>query len=321
MSNSTGTKVIKDRLGGEYSLPIQLVRKSMRETDNPFIKLCRTYPGQILIAVITYILFQRILVKKIVYLILPPLLKKGIVPTTAITVSLAYFEIFMGIGFILFMRFVEGRNFAAMGFIRKNVLSNVLLGYLAGVFLFFVAMILTVLATGGRIEWAGTITPGFFLFALLGFLIQSSAEELNGRSYIFLSVSRNHPEWLAALTSGLIFGLIHLTNKGITPLSVTNIALAGIVFCLAVLLFENVWCVCAAHGAWNFSQGNIFGLAISGNDPGPSLFKATFNSENELLSGGIFGIEGNIVTTCLFLVIMVLLIFLLKKKAAKRAAA
>ena len=39
---------------GENRLPIRLVRESMRETGNPFIRLCRTYPGQIVIAVITY---------------------------------------------------------------------------------------------------------------------------------------------------------------------------------------------------------------------------------------------------------------------------
>lgn len=63
MNNSTETqiKTIQDRLGGENWLPIRLVRESMRETSNPFIRLCRTYPGQIVIAVITYYLFKQVL--------------------------------------------------------------------------------------------------------------------------------------------------------------------------------------------------------------------------------------------------------------------
>ena len=323
MSSNTETQktAIKDMLGGEKSLPIQLVRKSMRETSNPFIKLCRSYPGQIVIAVITYLLLQKVLVTKIGYLVLFPLVEKGIVPPAATTAAQAYFEIIMMAGFILFMRFAEGRSFAAMGFIRKKVLGNVLFGYLAGVCLFSAAAALTVLVTGGRIEWAGTITPGFFLFAFFGFLIQGSAEEVNGRSYIFLSVSRKHPEWLAALTSGLIFGCIHLTNQGITPLAITNTVLFGIAFCFAVLLTENVWCVCAAHAAWNFAQGNLFGVSVSGNESGPSVFKTTFATDNELLSGGVYGIESNIITTALVLILIIVLILLLKKKAARQAAA
>lgn len=324
MSNNAEAQqpVIKDRLGGQYSEPIRLARESMRKTNNPLIKLSRTYLGQIVVAVLTYVLLQKLLVPAVGSLIMGPIVQSGVVPPTASTAVQAYSEIILMAGFLLFMRFAEGRNFAAMGFIRKNVLRDLLLGYLADAMLFFVATGLTVLITGGSIEWVGTITPGILLFAFLGFFIQGSAEEVNGRSYVFLSTSRKHPEWLGALTSGVIFGLIHLTNQGITPLAVTNIVLVGIAFCLAVLLFENVWCVCAVHAAWNFTQGNILGLAVSGMEPGPSVLKTVFTTENELLSGGVFGIEANIITTMVYLVVIaVLVVLLLKKKAAKEAAA
>ena len=100
-----------------------------------------------------------------------------------------------------------------------------------------------------------------------------------------------------------------------TALSTINTALIGVIFCLLVILLENLWFVCAMHAGWNFAQGNIFGLLVSGTDSGDSLFKTTIESENMLLSGGDYGVESNIITTVLFLIILVILIFLLKNKA------
>ena len=323
MSNSTETqrKPIKDRLGGEKSLPIRLVRESLWETDNPFIKLCRTYPGQIVIAVITYYLFKQVLGAWLMNVLISWALNSNIVPEKALLATVTYSDIIMLAAFLLFMKFAERRSFAAMGFISRKALRNILFGLLAGVCTFAVSVGLTVLISGGHFGWAGTMTPGFFVYAFLGIMVSASAEEVNGRSYIFLSVSRNFPEWLAALTSGLFFGAIHLTNSGWTVTSTINSALVGIIFCFTVLLVEDVWFACAAHTTWNFSQGFIFGLPVSGNDVGGSFFSTTITTENELLSGGTYGIESNIITTCLFLIVIAVLLVLLKKKAAKQAAA
>ena len=323
MNNSTETqiKTIQDRLGGENWLPIRLVRESMRETSNPFIRLCRTYPGQIVIAVITYYLFKQVLGAGFMNILISWALNSNIVPERALLATATYSDSIMLVAFILFMKFAEGRSFAAMGFIPRTALRSILFGLLAGVCAFSVSVGLTVLISGGHFGWAGTMTPGFFVYAFFGILIAASAEEVNGRSYIFLSVSRNFPDWVAALTSGLFFGAIHLTNTGFTVLSTINSALIGIVFCFIVLLAEDVWFVCAAHATWNFAQGFIFGLPVSGNDVGGSFFTTTFTTDNELLSGGVYGIESNIITTCLFLIVIAVLLVLLKKKAAKQAAA
>ncbi|MBQ7581812.1 MAG: CPBP family intramembrane metalloprotease, partial [Lachnospiraceae bacterium] len=186
---------------------------------------------------------------------------------------------------------------------------------LAGFGMFTVTMLVTVFATGGHIEWFGTLAPWFFFVALFCFAIQSSAEEIDGRSCIFLSTARKHPDWISAVISGAFFGGIHLTNPGVTVLSTLNSALIGVMFCLLVLLFENVWIVCAMHTPWNFAQGNIYGLLVWGHDAGGSILKATIESENELLSGGAYGVESNLITTVLILILIVVLAIVLKNKA------
>ena len=306
---------INDKLGGEKSLPIKYVRESMRETDNTVINFLRTYPGQIIMAIATYVLFQKVIVTRIGRMVLPGLMERGIIGPDKATAVMCFFEVLMMAGFLLYMKFAEGRNANAMGFIRKDVLKNCLLGLLAGSGLFAVTLLISVFVTGGHIEWSGSIEPWFFFVALFGFIVQSSAEEVNGRSYIFLSMARRHPDWISAVFSGVFFGCIHLTNSGVTALSTINTALIGIVFCLLVILLENLWFVCAMHAGWNFVQGNVFGVKVSGIDAGNSVLRSTIESENELLSGGAYGVESNLITTVLFIILIAVLVILLKNKA------
>jgi len=59
----------------------------------------------------------------------------------------------------------------------------------------------------------------------------------------------------------------------------------------------NIWGVAAVHSIWNFAQGNIFGVLVSGNDFGTTIFTSTINENLTILNGGDFGLEGGILTT------------------------
>jgi hypothetical protein len=53
------------------------------------------------------------------------------------------------------------------------------------------------------------------------------------------------------------------------------------------------------HTAWNFLQGTIFGVAVSGTDaPTDSLFQPLIQG-NPWLTGGAFGIEASVITVVL----------------------
>ncbi len=72
---------------------------------------------------------------------------------------------------------------------------------------------------------------------------------------------------------------------------------------LYMLKTDNIWGVAALHGAWNFAQGNLVGVAVSGQNAGGSLLHFQARSGvPDWLSGGAFGLEGNIVT-CLVLLV------------------
>ncbi len=50
------------------------------------------------------------------------------------------------------------------------------------------------------------------------------------------------------------------------------------------------------HVAWNYTQGSLYGLAVSGND-GNGVFEASFQTHLSWLSGGDFGPEAGLLDT------------------------
>ena len=74
------------------------------------------------------------------------------------------------------------------------------------------------------------------------------------------------------------------------------------------------WGVAGIHGAWNFAQGNLFGILVSGQQSGTSLMTFLPQGNQDWLSGGSFGIEGSVMTSLVLLLLIVYLGYKLKKE-------
>ena len=85
---------------------------------------------------------------------------------------------------------------------------------------------------------------------------------------------------------------------------------------MALYLLKNdtVWGVAGIHGAWNFAQGNLFGILVSGQPSGTSLMTFLPQGNQDWLSGGSFGIEGSIMTSLVLLLLIFYLAHQLKKE-------
>ena len=66
------------------------------------------------------------------------------------------------------------------------------------------------------------------------------------------------------------------------------------------------------HLTWNFFQGNVFGLSVSGID-GQGII-TVLNIKDNIVTGGAFGPEAGILTT-----IVIIFTFLFINRYAKRA--
>ncbi|MEI8080306.1 MAG: CPBP family intramembrane glutamate endopeptidase, partial [Actinomycetes bacterium] len=76
------------------------------------------------------------------------------------------------------------------------------------------------------------------------------------------------------------------------------------------------------HAGWNYFQGNIFGLPVSGIPEASSLFAfGPASGSTDLVTGGSFGVEASIVGTSVLLVAAIIAFLYYRRKEAARAAA
>ena len=54
---------------------------------------------------------------------------------------------------------------------------------------------------------------------------------------------------------------------------------------------DSIWGISAIHTTWNFAQGNIFGIKVSGINAQVSLFSFKSSEAGKIINGGSFGLE------------------------------
>ena len=119
-------------------------------------------------------------------------------------------------------------------------------------------------------------------------------EELLFRGILFRWIEEFGGSWLALLVTSALFGLAHILNPNATWFSSFAIAVeAGVLLGAAYMLTRNLWLAMGLHAGWNFTQGEIFDVPVSGVDE-HGLVQAKLSGP-ELLSGGQFGLEASII--------------------------
>lgn len=165
------------------------------------------------------------------------------------------------------------------------------LGYGLGLF----TLIVLVAAMFGvyRIEGYGG-TDGLFAALIASTLFPAVSEEIFFRGIVFRWVERFGGTWAGLIVSSALFGAAHMFNPAATWISTTFIAVeAGILLGGIYMLTRNLWAAIGLHAAWNFAQGGIFGVPVSGL-PEEGLINSQLAGP-EILSGGPFGLEASII--------------------------
>lgn len=220
---------------------------------------------------------------------------------------------------ILYCRLIEKRPIRTLGFSKKGGVFEYLIGLLIGLIMFFLAVLIGVFTGTLKIEGINpNFSPIMFLLFFLGFAVQSASEEMLCRGYFMTSFSKKYPLIAGVLINSAIFAVLHLANTGISILAIVNLFLCGVFFSLYVIKSGNLWGACAAHAMWNFAQGCIFGIKVSGINCGDSLFVSSTSDALTFINGGSFGIEGGI--ACTFVQVLgILILFFMKGKEQKTA--
>ena len=246
----------------------------------------------------------------------------GVMPAGHVAELLQYYG-FAGFGLatILYCVIVEKRNLRSLGFTGKvfdyltgAVLAIVLLAVIVGA-----GLATKVLRFDGMIASANTS----YLALLFGaFVIQSLAEEILSRGFLLPSLAKKTSLPVAILVSSTAFALPHLASVveaegAFAVIGVANLYLVSLVFSMLFLLRSNIYIVAGLHCVWNFVLYGVMGLAVSGSEANPDALMAFEVTGENLLSGGIYGLEASIVTTAVLGIVSVILVTLYRKRGMK----
>lgn len=205
------------------------------------------------------------------------------------------------------VRWVEGRPVTELA--PRNLLTHGAAGWLLGMGIMLLATAAMAAVGAYRIQGfdgtANLVGPLVVMSILPGI-----TEEIVARGILFRVVEDGLGTWIALAIAALLFGLGHLANPNATVWSSLAIAIeAGLMLGMAYAWTRSLWFCMGLHAAWNFTQGPLLGIPVSGYG-----LTGLFTSSTQgpvLLSGGEFGAEASILTV----IVCVLLAGLFTRKA------
>jgi membrane protease YdiL (CAAX protease family) len=171
--------------------------------------------------------------------------------------------------------------------------AGLAMGLLAG-FLMFVAVMAVLIGTGlydVAWHWPASAWRGAGLALESGVL-----EEVLVRGAIMRLVWRAFGPLMAFSVSATLFGVGHAVNPGATIFTTICVAVeAGVMLGAFYALTGRLWVSIGVHAGWNFTQGYVFGAAVSGGNFGGSIATSTPSGNfPDWLTGGAFGPEASL---------------------------
>lgn len=197
---------------------------------------------------------------------------------------------------------------------RGKIVREYLSGLLAGFIM--MSCVCLILMLSGQVEFKGfglgkEFLP-LFLINLVMWFPQGASEELLFRGYMIPRIGSRYKKTVAVFFSSVMFSVFHSLNMGYTPLASVNLFLIAILFALIYLKTGSIWMTSAMHTIWNLSQGNIYGLQVSGNEAHAAVINTVYKpGAKDMITGGAFGPEGGLAVTAVTAVCMIIVIILL----------
>jgi membrane protease YdiL (CAAX protease family) len=98
---------------------------------------------------------------------------------------------------------------------------------------------------------------------------------------------------VALVLTSALFGAGHLANPHASWIAAVGIAVeAGVMLGAAYMLTRSLWLPMGIHAAWNFAQGEIYDIPVSGT-PVHGIVQANLSGP-PLLTGAGFGLEASL---------------------------
>lgn len=224
------------------------------------------------------------------------------------TLTARIFESGIGLFITIFLGWFCGKIFEDLPFralgtwFTKFWFKDFMLGCLIGLASITFAVLFAMIFGGLRFQFnaeAGMTAIYLTLgISLIVYFFGAAFEEAVVRGYIFQTLVRANLAWLAIILTSAFFALGHLANPNAEVFSSINTALAGVWLGIAYLKTRTLWLPFGVHLGWNWFQGSIYGIEVSGlTDLSTAPLLREIDKGPSWITGGDYGIEGGIACT------------------------
>jgi membrane protease YdiL (CAAX protease family) len=167
------------------------------------------------------------------------------------------------------------------------------IGLGAGLLVFSVAVAVAAIVGVYRITGEGDFS-GLVPALIASAIFPAISEELMFRGILFRWLEEWGGSWVALLVTSALFGASHLENPNASVIAAVGIAFeAGVMLGAAYMLTRSLWLPMGLHAAWNFAQGEIYDIPVSGT-PVHGVLTARLSGP-PLLTGNGFGLEASLI--------------------------
>jgi membrane protease YdiL (CAAX protease family) len=194
----------------------------------------------------------------------------------------------------------------------RRWVRHLLLGLAAGLGIFSLAVAIAAALGVYHLNGEGDLSG--LRAALIGAaLFPAVNEELLFRGILFRWLEEWGGSWIALLVTSALFGCAHLLNPHASAIAAVGIAFeAGVMLGAAYMLTRSLWLPMGLHAAWNFAQGEIYDIPVSGT-PVHGMLNARLSGP-PLLTGNGFGLEASVIAIVVATVFGLWLLWLAVRK-------
>lgn len=206
----------------------------------------------------------------------------------------------------LWVKLVEGRSILSVGFNRSGNAKRFAIGLFQGIALMSSIILTNWLLGGYELTAADQHFPTTAIattigLLLIGFIIQSGAEELWLRGWLMPVIGARYSKSAAIVIPVLIFVALHgMPDERPFYTSFSLLAFTLLVTLIA-LKQGSLTGVIGLHTGWNWSAGQLFGLNITNSSMGQESLLHFKVTGGVLISGGQGGPEWSLATLFILL--------------------
>lgn len=154
------------------------------------------------------------------------------------------------------------------------------------------------------IQTFNTFAQTFFFIGLGA----SITEEFVFRGVAMGLVEKKWGVKAAIAMPNLIWSVLHIISSDLSDLTGTFIRVAsttyvGIIFSIVTIKTNTIWNAVFLHSIWNYASTGIIFISTKGKEESPLNF--IIESDNPLITGGAFGMDGSVISMVGFSLLLV----------------